>query len=129
MTRLGDILRSLADKADGADNRLDALEADTGWTKIYYVETLIDIKARRVGGMVTVSARSWSGHLPLTTEWKKATTLPEMFRPNTPVFVGVGSSGSNNVSIANIEADGIVWVSTAGGTVNDWCFSITYPAG
>lgn len=27
MTRLGDILRSLADKADGAEGRLDALEA------------------------------------------------------------------------------------------------------
>lgn len=129
MTRLGDILRSLADKVDGAEGRLDALEDDSGWESIFYIQNNINIRARRVGKMVTVSGRSFGSYMPATTSWRKVTTLPERFRPGGSVFTAAGSTDSNNVSLANIEADGVVYIASAGGTVDNWGFIFTYPVG
>lgn len=120
----------LEEKLADAEARLAEAEYDTGWEHIYYVADKIIIKARRVGKMVTVSGRAYSGYFPAPAgSWAAVTTLPEKFRPSGIVYAALGSDVNNHVGMADVEPDGLIYVISAGIAINSWGFSITYPVG
>lgn len=137
MTRLGDVLRALAGKADGQDGRIADLEArlaaaeyDTGWENIYYVEGAIEIKARRVGKQVTLVGHCWGKDILHSREWAEIATLPERFRPAVEIPFSVlcmGGFDYEPCGSSRIEVNGCVSLFLTQ-TPNYWKFSVNYPA-
>lgn len=137
MTRLGKMLRALADKADGHDGEIAGLEArlaaaeyDTGWENVYYVSDSFYIKARRVGKQVTVIGFSEGKYEIAAGSYSKVTTLSAKFRPSMRVdFVKHSVGGSPRADSNYIGTDGVIMMYTKESGNSYWAFSVSYPVG
>lgn len=89
---------------------------DSGW-KMVWSDTNHTVRIRRVGCCVTLFIYADAGSFG--TDWKKWTKVPDEFKPSFDVYAAVAAganTGSNNVMLADVSADGYVYIKTMGGT-------------
>ena len=89
---------------------------DSGW-KTVWSDTNHTVRIRRVGCCVTLLIYADAGSFG--TDWKKWTKVPDEFKPSFDVYAAVAAganTGSNNVMLADVSADGYVYIKTMGGT-------------
>ena len=107
---------------DGADSvwigmrKLANMLVDSGW-KTIWSDTNHTVRIRRVGCCVTLFIYADAGSFG--TDWKKWTKVPDEFKPSFDVYAAVAAganTGSNNVMLADVSADGYVYIKTMGGT-------------
>lgn len=107
---------------DGADSvwigmrKLANMLVDSGW-KTIWSDTNHTVRIRRVGCCVTLFMYADAGSFG--TDWKKWTKVPDEFKPSFDVYAAVAAgtnTGNNNVMLADVSADGYVYVKTMGGT-------------
>lgn len=107
---------------DGADSvwigmrKLANMIVDSGW-KTIWSDTNHTVRIRRVGYCVTLFIYADAGSFG--TDWKKWTKVPDEFKPSFDVYAAVAAganTGNNNVMLADVSADGYVYIKTMGGT-------------
>ena len=107
---------------DGADSvwismrKLANMVVDSGW-KTIWSDTNHTVRIRRVGCCVTLFMYADAGSFG--TDWKKWTKVPDEFKPSFDVYAAVAAgtnTGNNNVMLADVSADGYVYIKTMGGT-------------
>lgn len=111
------------------ETRIEALELDTGWTNIYYTSNSsgsIDIKARRVGNVVTAVGVSAGYYDVGGSVYHDVTKLPERFRPSYDVpFVINFMGGAPGGQSSYVRPDGTISMYAVGAR-DYWCFNVTY---
>lgn len=89
---------------------------DSGW-KTVWSDTNHTVRIRRVGCCVTLFIYADAGSFGV--DWKKWTKVPDEFKPSFDVYAAVAAganTGNNNVMLADVSADGYVYIKTMGGT-------------
>ncbi len=83
------------------------------------------MRARRVGKTIHLNGKM-RGY-EIGTSWAALTTLPAGMRPDLPVYFAGAPTLGNNVVQMDVEADGVVYAKTMGGTVDGVTFSVSWP--